>query len=636
MRFPPDFLEEIKARLPASSVIGRRVKLKRQGREFAGLSPFNQEKSASFFVNDQKGAWFDFSAGKNGDIFTFLIETEGLTFPEAVERLAREAGVDMPRNDPREQEREKKRSSLHDVMELAATFFEEALQSRAGAAARGYLQGRTLPPDLQRRFRIGYAPGERSALKSYLAGKDVTQEQMIEAGMLIAGDDVPVSFDRFRDRVIFPIADFRGRIVGFGGRALSSDVPAKYLNSPETELFHKGSLLYNGAEARKAAHDAGTVIAVEGYVDVIRMVSAGFAHTVAPLGTALTERQLQILWRMADEPILCFDGDKAGIRAAGRAAELALALLAPGRSLRFALLPEGQDPDDLIRDAGRDAMAEVIAAARPLVDLIWSRETEQGVFDTPERRAALEARLREIARGIGDESVRRHYQQAFGERVAAFFPAPERPERQWRGERGRGQGGGQRRPDHAHTAIPVSDRMTRSGMLAGRSVLPLREVVLVATMLNHPALIARHLDQFDRVEFTQPALAEFRSALLELASADHEADAAAVRAKLAQSRFSALLGRLDAQIAAAGLWTAEAAAADDDAEKGWLQALTLHHRQRTLHKELKDAEAALAGESSEANFARLVDIQKQLANAEGMEALIEGFGSMSGRQARAL
>ncbi|HET7716063.1 MAG TPA: DNA primase, partial [Bauldia sp.] len=370
MRFPPDLLEEIKARLPASSVIGRRVKLRKQGREFAGLSPFNQEKTPSFFVNDQKGAWFDFSAGKNGDIFTFLIETEGLTFPEAVERLAREAGVEMPRNDPRAEEREKKRADLHDVLELAARFFEESLQSRAGAAARGYLQSRAIAPDLLRRFRIGYAPGERSALKTHLAGKGIAQEQMIEAGLLVSGDDVPVSFDRFRDRIIFPIADFRGRIVGFGGRALSADVPAKYLNSPETELFHKGGLLYNGAEARKAARDAGTVIVVEGYVDAIQMVGAGFGHTVAPLGTALTERQLAILWRMADEPILCFDGDRAGQKAAYRAADLALPFLQPGKSLRFALLPEGQDPDDLIRSGGRDAMAGVLAAARPLIDML--------------------------------------------------------------------------------------------------------------------------------------------------------------------------------------------------------------------------------------------------------------------------
>jgi DNA primase len=635
MRFPANFLEEIRARLPTSAVVGKRVKLRKQGREFAGLSPFNQERTPSFFVNDQKGKWFDFSAQKNGDIFTFLMETEGLSFPEAVERLAGEAGVPMPAHDPRAEEREAKRASLYDVLEIAAKFFEGALQSRAGAAARGYLQNRALGPDLQRKFRIGYAPPERSALKEHLAGKDISQEQMIEAGLLIAGAEIPVSFDRFRDRVIFPIADFRGRIVGFGGRALASDIPAKYLNSPETDLFHKGALLYNGAEARAAAHDAGTVIAVEGYVDAIQMVGAGFAHTVAPLGTALTERQLQILWRMADEPILCFDGDGAGIRAAGRAADLALPLLEPGKSLRFALLPEGQDPDDLIRAAGREAMAEVIAAARPLVDLIWSRETESGVFDTPERRAALESRLRDIARSIGEESVRRHYSQAFGERVAAFFPVSEQANSEWRIANRKRQGSTRYSLFATRSLpIPVSDRLKRSGMRAGRSTLPLREVVLVATMLNHPALIARHLDDFAHLALGHAELAGLRSLLLELVAADHEADAAALRARLVESRFSGLLARLDTQIAACGLWPAMAAAADDDAERGWTQALTLHHRQRTLHKELKDAEAALAEGPSEANFARLVDIQNQLASAEGTEALIEGFGASSGRPAR--
>ncbi len=640
MRFPPPFLDEIRARLPTSAVVGQRVRLKKQGREFAGLSPFNAEKTPSFFVNDQKGKWFDFSAQKNGDIFTFLMETEGLTFPEAVERLANEAGVPMPARDERAEEREKERATLYDVLELATTFFEGALQSRAGAAARGYLANRGLGLDLQKRFRIGYAPGDRGALKEHLAGKGVAQEQMIEAGLLIAGDDIPVSFDRFRDRVIFPIADFRGRVVGFGGRALSSDVPAKYLNSPETDLFHKGSLLYNGAEARKAVYDAGTVIAVEGYVDVVQMVGAGLAHTVAPLGTALTERQLQILWRMADEPVLCFDGDHAGMRAAWRAADLALPLLQPGKSLRFALLPEGQDPDDLIRSAGRDAMAEVIAAARPLVDLIWARETETGVFDTPERRAALEARLREVARLIDDESVRRHYSQALSERLAAFFPPPPEPER---GRRfgGRDRAYGNRRfgrpaafAELAPSRIPVSDRLKRSGLLSRQGAPPLREAVLVVTMLNHPELIARHLDEFAHVELGHRDLVGLRAALIEIVAADHDLDAAALRAKLTESPFSGLLARLDGQIAACGLWPATAAASDEDAEKGWHQALTLHRRQRTLHKELKEAEAALAREASEANFARLVEIQNQLASAEGTEALIEGFGTSSGRQAR--
>jgi DNA primase len=643
MRFPPDFLDEIRARLPVSAVVGKRVKLTRAGREWKGLSPFNQEKTPSFFVNDQKGFWFDFSAGKNGNIFTFLMETEGLSFTEAVERLAREAGLDLPKADARAEERERERASLHEVLDLAAVFFEEALQSRAGAHARGYLQSRAITPDLQRRFRIGYAPAERSALKSHLAGKGVSQEQMIEAGLLVSGEDVPVSYDRFRDRIIFPIGDFRGRIVGFGGRALAADVPAKYLNSPETELFHKGTLLYNGAEARKAARDAGAVIAVEGYVDVIRMVAAGFPHTVAPLGTALTERQLHILWRMADEPILCFDGDQAGLRAAHRAADLALPLLSPGRSLRFALLPEGQDPDDLIRAAGRAAMEEAIGRARPLVDLIWSRETEASSFETPERRAALEARLRDIARGIADDSVRRHYEQAFADRVAAFFGGQGTEDRRrradWKGGRGRRRRDAFRSPPSLlgplSSDIPVSSRLTRSGLLAGRSALPLREVVLVATMLNHPALIARHLDALAHVELAHPALAAFRAEMLEIAADDHDIAAAALRERLA-SRHSALIARLDAQVTGAGLWTATPAAADEDAERGWLQALTLHHRQRTLHKELEDAEAALAEEPSEANLARLVDIHSQLASAEGIEALVEGFGAASGRQARAL
>ncbi len=513
MRFSDSFLDEIRQRLPASAVVGRRVKLKKQGREFAGLSPFNAEKTPSFFVNDTKGKWFDFSAGKNGDIFTFVMETEGLSFPEAVEKLAQQAGVPMPARDPQAEQREKERASLHDVMELATCFFEESLQSRAGAGARGYLGNRGFGQDLQRRFRVGYAPPDRAALKAFLAGKGIAHEQMVAAGLLVAGDDIPVSFDRFRDRVIFPIADFRGRVVGFGGRALSSDVPAKYLNSPETELFHKGSLLYNGAEARKASHESGTVIAVEGYVDVVQMVGAGFAHTVAPLGTALTERQLQILWRMADEPILCFDGDGAGLRAAYRAVDLALPLIQPGKSLRFALLPEGQDPDDLIRSGGREVMGQVLGAARPLVEMIWRRETEAGIFDTPERRAALEARLREIARSVGEESVRRHYIQAFEERIAAFFPGVAgnrgRSGGEWRRRDG-GRGEPQRRMPRSGRSLPISDRLRQSALLTGRTTVPLREVVLVVTMINHPGLIADRLDEFAHLEFSRPELGELR------------------------------------------------------------------------------------------------------------------------------
>src|ERR1700730_11538613 len=308
MRFPPQFLDELRARLPVSEVVGKRVRLKKAGREWKGLSPFNKERSPSFFVNDHKGFYHDFSSGKHGDIFTFVMESEGVTFPEAVERLASLAGLAIPKLTPEAEAQDSRRRTLHDVIELAAKFFEATLAARAGATARGYLADRGLDPATQLKFRIGYAPPERFALKEHLGLLGVPVDDMIEAGLLVAGDDIPVAYDRFRNRVMFPIGDLGGRIVAFGGRALDKDAPAKYLNSPETQLFHKGAMLYNGAAARKAAHQGAQhgvpVIAVEGYVDVIAMVTAGYAATVAPLGTALTEDQLALLWRMARQPDL--------------------------------------------------------------------------------------------------------------------------------------------------------------------------------------------------------------------------------------------------------------------------------------------------------------------------------------------
>src|ERR1700732_2842921 len=335
MRFTPQFLDELRARLPVSEVVGRRVKLKRAGREWKGLSPFQQEKSPSFTVNDQKGFYHDFSSGKHGDIISFLMETEGVGFTEAVERLAAMAGVPLPAATPDAERHEQRRKTLYDVMELSAKFFADTLASRHGAKARGYLADRAISPATQLQFRIGYAPGERFALKEFLGAQGIPVEDMVEAGLLIAGDDIPVPYDKFRDRVMFPIADLRGRVIAFGGRALEKDVPAKYLNSPETPLFHKGDNLYNLATARTATHNGAPLVVVEGYVDVIARVGVGFAGSVAPLGTALTENQLALLWKMADEPILCFDGDKAGQKAAYRAADMAMPHLKPGKSPRL-------------------------------------------------------------------------------------------------------------------------------------------------------------------------------------------------------------------------------------------------------------------------------------------------------------
>src|SRR6478736_7878178 len=438
MRFTPQFLDELRARLPVSEVVGRRVKLKKAGREYKGLSPFQQEKTPSFTVNDQKQFYHDFSTGKHGNIFDFVMETEGVSFPEAVERLASMAGMAVPAATPDAARHEQRRKTLHDVMECAAKFFSDTLASRHGAKARGYLADRAISPATQVQFRLGYAPGERFALKEHLGAHGISTDDMVEAGLLVGGDDIPVPYDKFRDRVMFPITDVRNRVIAFGGRALEKDVPAKYLNSPETPLFHKGDNLYNLATARQAAHNGSPLIVVEGYVDVIAMVTTGFAASVAPLGTALTESQLALLWKMADEPILCFDGDKAGQKAAYRAADLALPHLKPGKSLRFALLPEGQDPDDLARSGGRGAIEEVIAAARGLAEMVWSREIEGGSFATPERRAALEARINELSNGIRDEVVRRYYRQDLAERLQRTF-APE-------GGRGGYRAGGYRGP----------------------------------------------------------------------------------------------------------------------------------------------------------------------------------------------
>src|SRR5947209_2989810 len=430
MRFPPQFLDDLRARLPVSEVVGRRVKLRKAGREWKGLSPFNKEKTPSFFVNDQKQAWFDFSSGKNGSIFDFVMLTEGLSFPEAVERLAAEAGMPLPKVSHEEEAREQKRRTLADVMEMAAQFFEATLAGRTGAKARGYLADRGLDPAMQVKFRLGYAPSERFALKEHLGNQGVSGEDMVAAGLLVSGEDFPVPYDRFRDRVMFPITDLRDRVIAFGGRSLEKDAQAKYLNSPETSLFHKGATLYNLAAARAAAHKGAALIAVEGYIDVIAMVTAGFEATVAPLGTALTADQLVLLWKMADEPTLCFDGDSAGRRAAYRAVDLALPLIKAGKSLKFASLPEGHDPDDLVRAGGREAISEIISAARPLAHALWMRETEAGSLETPERRAAFEARLAEVTAMIADDSVRKYYRRDFGDRLRRLFEGGERTTRQ--------------------------------------------------------------------------------------------------------------------------------------------------------------------------------------------------------------
>lgn len=481
MRFPPSFIDEVKARLPVSEVVGRRVKLKRAGREFKGLSPFQQEKTPSFTVNDQKQFYHDFSTGKHGNIFDFVMETEGVSFPEAVERLAAMAGLPLPRNSREDEQREQRQKSLFEVMELATQYFEQNLASRVGAQARGYLSDRAIAPSSIVEFRIGYAAADRFALKEYLGSKGVPVADMIEAGLLIAGDDIPVPYDRFRDRVMIPIHDQRGRVVGFGGRALRQDVQPKYLNSPETSIFHKGSMVFNFHRARQPAHEANSVVAVEGYMDAIAVSQAGIKAVVATMGTAFTEEQIATLWRLSPEPVVCFDSDRAGIAAAYRSVDRILPLLRVGKTFRFVFMDEQKDPDDLIREKGVEAFRSVLSGSLPLWDVLWQRETVGQDVRTPDRQAALEQKLYALVRTIQDPAVNTAFFRTSRTQLANLF---------WRANRKLA-----RKSRDAGSPLNSHVKFDGEGQRSG-----LQKLVL-GMLLEYPVLLENRRDAVARLQF---------------------------------------------------------------------------------------------------------------------------------------
>ena len=660
MRFSNAFLDEIRDRVPISDVIGRRVTWDRKKTNVArgdywACCPFHGEKSPSFHCEDRKGRYHCFGCGVSGDHFRFLTDLDGLAFPEAVQQIADMAGVPMPQPDREAEKREKERMGLVEVMEMAARFFEDQLQTPAGARARAYLRDRGLTGRTIETFRLGYAPESRNALKEFLAGKGVPKEAIEACGLVVHGPEIPVSYDRFRDRIMFPILSAREKVIAFGGRAMSPDAPAKYLNSNETELFHKGNVLYNFTRARRAAQGTGrggnaaqddrgpgTIIAVEGYMDVIALHQAGIENAVAPLGTALTENQLELLWKMTPQPVLCFDGDGAGIRAANRAADLALPFIKPGRTVRFALLPDGKDPDDLVRHEGRAPFDKVLAGARALSDMIWNREVQGSTLDTPESRAELESRLRQITATIADEDVRRHYQQDMRERLNAFF----RPAQRQGGDRGgfgggrQGRGGGRDVPRGTAGVSGISDRLARSALVRGAEVLPaLRESVLALTVANHPGLLFSEYDEIAAIEFENRDLQRLWSALIGIAgSVGARLDRDRLIEELEAAGFVTVLKALEQQVRNSRLWTATVDAAPEDAREGYLQALALHKRTRALLWQRRELERELAVATEEGDGERvpqilraLQEVQMETTRLENQEAIIEGFGVLSGR-----
>jgi DNA primase len=529
MSLPPGFLEELRARVPLGRVVGRKVSwdLRKSNQSKGDLwapCPFHQEKTASFHVDERKGFYYCFGCHAKGDAIAFVKETENVSFMEAVEILAREAGMTMPAQDPKAAERTSRAQRLAEVVEMAVQHYRLSLSRREGEAARAYLDRRGLRGDALARWEIGWAGEDRHGLSKALKAKGVPDDLLLEAGL--TGEGQGGRYDRFWGRVIFPIRDARGRAIALGGRSLDPNARAKYLNSPQTPIFDKGRTLFNLSRAREAAGKGAPLIVAEGYMDVIALSEGGFPAAVAPLGTAITEDQLALLWRLAPEPVVALDGDAAGLRAALRLVDLALPRIEAGRGLRFALLPSGLDPDDLIRQQGAPAMQGVLDRAEPMVALLWRRETEGKAFDSPERKAALEKGWRAAIAAIRDPSIRRFYEDELKRLQWQLLRGPDRPPAR-RGSRSARPGSAPREPAAATRASPLAATTGPTGGNLLWDVLwsagpgpeeELRRAVL-AILLVHPSLIESFAPEVEAMDCPDPAEAALRDGLLRHAGA---------------------------------------------------------------------------------------------------------------------
>ena len=602
MAFPPQFLDDIRARIGLGDVIGRRVRLVKKGHEHTGLCPFHNEKTPSFTVSEEKGFFHCFGCGAHGDVIGFLMRADGLSFPEAVERLAADAGLEVPRQTPEEREHAKRQANLYEVMEQACAFFEERLRAAVGEVGLAYLRGRGLDDETISRFRLGYAPDTKGALRGALMSETVPEAMLVEAGLLIRPHH-GTAYDRFRGRVTFPITDRRGRVIAFGARTLGDGTP-KYLNSPDTPLFNKGRVLYGMATARRAALDAGRVIVTEGYMDVIALAKAGIVESVAPLGTALTESQMHELWRMAPEPLLCFDGDNAGQRAAWRAAERALALLEPGRSLRFVTMPGGEDPDSLIAARGSVAFGALIDAAKPLADLIWDVEQARLRLDTPERIAGLEKRLDDHVFAIADRKVQFQYRAHFRKRLGELSGRSGRRPQAYGAGAGIGARGG-------------------AGSLRRR-----QDQILLAAALNHPELLDEFAERLASINLSQPKLDKLREEILLIYADRSGVDSEGLERQLREQGFAEELDELlgpDVYVHGA---FARPDALFEDAVIGFKQTL-LRHMAPSRLAQLDQAKRAFTSEPTTENWIRLQTLQnvsqKDIDHHEALMADKEDF-----------
>lgn len=600
MSFAPAFLDEIRARVPLAELIGRRTRLVKRGREYSGLCPFHNEKSPSFTVNEDKGFFHCFGCGVHGDVIGFVMQSQNLGFLEAVEALAGQAGLEVPKATPQERERAVRQKTLGEVTEAACVFFQGQLQARAGAAARAYLERRGLDAAAIERFRLGYAPSGNGMLKQHLLG-EFPEALLLEAGLIGRKEDRDQSFDYFRDRVMFPILDRAGRVIAFGGRVMGEAKP-KYLNSPDTPLFHKGHVLYGLSWARAGMAKGADLVVTEGYMDVIAMHRAGFEGAVAPLGTALTEDQLAELWRLSAEPILCFDGDAAGQRAAARAQERALPLLKPGKSLRFAALPSGEDPDSLIGKFGAATLHGILGRAKPLAEMLWAAELAQRPVDTPERKADLRARLRARSSLIQDAGLAAEYQSFFKNCVY------ERLRPVWDKQGGgRSKTGGRAGP----ILSPQSDTVHEVDHAA---LLRRREEVLVSLILHSPDLLDDIIEDFAEITFTANDLDKIRREIINVHASDPGLDAAALTHHLTNHGFGRDVETLRPQHL---VHASFALSADQDQIlAGWRQAFSYWRNHVMGANEVEAASGRFARDGDQAHVMALAPLGEQRRSDE--------------------
>lgn len=612
MSLPPGFIDELRTRISLSQVVGRKVvwdqRKSNQGKgDMWAPCPFHQEKSASFHVDDRKGFYYCFGCHAKGDALTFLKETENVGFMEAVEMLAREAGMTMPARDPIAAQKADRRSQLAEVMEEAVKYFRLQLKTAGAGQARDYLERRRIPVEAQDRWEIGWAPDARQGLFQALTGKGFAPDLIVDSGVCAKPDDGGAPYDRFRGRIIFPIRDGRGRAISLGGRSLDPNARAKYLNGPETDLFDKGRNLFNLGPAREASGKGAPLIVAEGYMDVIALSEAGFKATVAPLGTAVTEDQLRLMWRISPEPVIALDGDAAGLRAALRVIDLALPLLEAGQGLRFAVLPAGMDPDDLLKAQGASAMQAVLDAALPMVTLLWRRETEGRSFDSPERKATLDKTLRTALMRIKDGSIRGHYGEEIKRlRGELFGQTGRKPAIRKEWVPGRGQGKGWQPPPG-----PATPATKSSPLAIGGGEERLLEQVLLATLLTHPTLIAEFESVLENLELSDRNHDQLRAEILLYA----HADPATVRGKIEASQRS-MLEMLFSQSHVTSAPPVRNADDEEMARMCLAEGLAKLDARHGARREIEDAALDLDGLADEGLTWRLSEATKALHRAE--------------------